>query len=186
MGFDTPSGIDQSSDVDHQQTANRTHDGDAITPSSVSTDEADITNETLVLAELGSSVSISADTPTTVPFDNEIKDERGEFDTSTGQFNPDQTGWYRVSASLVPDIATDGDRVNMALYDDDADSEIRRFAGQTSPTTTTGKLISGWVPAELTAGTNYVIKYENADSSDSLPGFKPAEWMFVRPLYRKT
>jgi len=42
MGFDTPNQGDnvlQSSDVDHQQTTNRTHSGDSITPQSVSTEQ---------------------------------------------------------------------------------------------------------------------------------------------------
>lgn len=37
MGFTTASAIQKSEDVDHQETANRTHDGDDISPDSVAT-----------------------------------------------------------------------------------------------------------------------------------------------------
>jgi hypothetical protein len=40
MGFTTAAPIDESTDINHQQTTNRTHDGDDITPESVNTDLA--------------------------------------------------------------------------------------------------------------------------------------------------
>jgi len=55
MGFDTPNQGDnvlESGDVDHQQTTNRTHSGDDISPTSVSSDsgQTKVTNEDVVWA----------------------------------------------------------------------------------------------------------------------------------------
>jgi hypothetical protein len=96
MGFDSQSSIQDSSDVNHQQTANRTHDGDTLTPTSVSTDGLSVNN-------LGCSVyqpndqSIPNETFTRVEFSVKNFDDRDEFDSSTNyEFTATEAGRYMV------------------------------------------------------------------------------------------
>jgi hypothetical protein len=61
MGFDSQGSVRDSSDVDHQQTSNRTHDGDAISPASVETDRATINTD---LDAVGLALSADSRAPT--------------------------------------------------------------------------------------------------------------------------
>jgi len=100
MGFTSPPPIDESTDIDHQETTNRTHDSDDITPASVDTTTITTTNTT-TRATIGSETVISPNSITPIPFDTVLNDELGGFDPTANEFIAQQAGRYIVSARAM-------------------------------------------------------------------------------------
>jgi len=118
MGFDTPNQGDnvlQSSDVDHQQTTNRTHSGDSITPQSVNADDIDTTGQSAVYAFLSANQSLTAGTFKPVTFDTEVHDNLGEFDPSTGSFSPSESGLFSIEGQINLLNVSDNDKIQFGF-----------------------------------------------------------------------
>jgi hypothetical protein len=90
-------------------------DGNEISPSSVSTDELDITN---VGARVGLSAnqSIPSGASTKVEFDTEDFDDQSEFDTSTHEFTASESGVYHAGVGLNYESPGDGTTVAARIY----------------------------------------------------------------------
>jgi len=136
--------------------------------SSLSTEEANVTNETFISATRSSSANnVSAGTRTNI-VDTQNIDNRGEFN-SNQQFTPDKSGWYRIYAHARFGDGSDGDRyiievedVNSSSVISTATPEITDSSG--NPRTYVALLV------ELTSGTTYQVRAANSDSQYSLFG----------------
>jgi len=106
---------------------------------SVTVSQISITDETLVDAYLSADQSFPAGNWTTVTLDSKVKDERGEFDTGTHRFTPDETGFYIIIAKLFLTSGSDQDRIYGRIQNVDDATEIfrssvnRSGAGEISP-----------------------------------------------------
>jgi hypothetical protein len=133
---------------------------------SVNTQEADITNETLVVANGDQIVSgISANTSKSPSFGDVKKDELGEFSSDT--FTPSETGFYWIFAtSRIDSQPADQDALASRLQDVTNSTTIVGtpwFAASGTGVNQAFPPITSLV--ELTAGVDYKYQVENRDSS---------------------
>jgi len=164
MGFNTQATIQDSTDVDHQQTANRTHDGDDIIPASVSTVDGEITGETLIQVESSGTGNASAGTET-LPFDSVQRDNRGEY--SGVDFVPDKPGQYIVTANMRVGNTEQDDTLTAKFVDIDSNTDIRFTQAQAVGSTDFANF--GWVVA-VDAGTSYRFIFVDEDSNFAVRG----------------
>lgn len=142
---------------------------DKVTANTVSTGEADITNETLVVADMGGGTpnqSISANTWTTLELDNTTKDERGEWDTTNYQFSPDKSGYYHVTAQIKFQVNSDGDKIKARFQNVTDGNHVIRNAQNSGSARTQHVAIDKILYLE--SGKNYEVQGKNVDSSDTM------------------
>jgi len=149
---------------------------------SVKTEEASITNETLVDVYLGADQSIAAGTWETLALDTKNKDELGEFDTGTHQFTPEETGWYFIATFAFFAVGADYDRLWVVFYDDTASTVVLKHYDTASGTASKAVAVCG--VKKLTAGDNYIVRVENADSDDSLYSGSENTFLTIRRMFR--
>jgi len=149
---------------------------------SVSTGQADITNETLLSVTMSSDLALSPASNTTVTFDTVAKDERNEFDAGTHQFTPDNTGWYWVSWSLRFSNVTDTDRLR-SRFQENAAADVLIFAGQ-SASATDNHAVGGTRLVNLSSGTAYEITAEDTDSSADIDSADSWSYLTIRRAFR--
>lgn len=143
---------------------------------------AEVTNETLVRATMGSDQSISASTFTKVALDAVAKDERGEFDTTNNLFIPDETGWYLVTINLRYGVGADGDELITRLRDTTSPSTVLQVIHQAGSAADNATAVSAL--CELTAGNNYELQGRNSDSSDTIKSTNPDTNLTIRRAFR--
>lgn len=80
-------------------------------------------NFSYVVAQQTSAISVSANTPTTIPFNNEIVDFKNEFNPSTGIFTAAASGLYYLSFSLQGTAAAGARLIAKVLHNN---TEIAR------------------------------------------------------------
>lgn len=177
MGFDTPNQGDEileSGDVDHQQTTNRTHDGDSLSPTSVSTDEADITGETYIKADRESkqSSSINAGNWDNLYDSEDTVDNLNEFDESgNAQFVPGESGVYTIKGGAAFQSPSDGDRLQARILDVDNSNIVPPGTiFDINVGATEDAIIPFNVDVDLTAGTSYEVQARNVSSSWKFKG----------------
>lgn len=171
-------GLQAGEDFDGQGTA------DLQNLNSVETGELSATNETYVQARSTTdSSSTAADTYVTVPFDVEVYDHRGEFSPSPHQFTPDRSGVYDITAIVVINVDTSGDRIDVRFQNvtDGATLLTQRYF-----TSNTGFIP---IPAfaftdKLDAGDTYEVQATNVDSSFNTVGDGSRSKLFIRPRYQ--
>jgi len=148
----------------------------------VSTEQADITNETLLDVTLNSSLALSANTFSRIPFDQVAKDERNEFDTSNNVFVPDETGWYLVSYNVRFSSPSDGDKIQAQFNDFTAGvAEINQLVSAGAASV---HVIGQSRVVELTAGNTYEAKARNINSSDTVKTGSSDTYLTIRRLFR--
>jgi len=145
---------------------------DITNAGSVSTGEADITNETVVKARLGNNKddggSPFSSGSWVVMADAEVLDNLDEQDGSFN-INPNESGWYSVFLRASFFDGSDQDQIRVAVRD--VDSGLTVTDGLLEDWTSGSKgNIHGTVYVNLTAGTNYQIQASNNTSSFRLNG----------------
>lgn len=134
----------------------------------VTTEQVDITNETVVTARgnNGTSSGHSAQSWATCLYDLEITDNRDEYDPSTSRFTPDSTGEYRVVAYARISGHSDQDRIQLRLRDvtGGADAWLTPLV-TIDGTSKIGAPIPLVAEAELTGGNAHEVQVRNFDSS---------------------
>lgn len=80
-------------------------------------------NFSYVVAQQTSAISVSANTPCTIPFNNEIVDFKSEFNPSTGIFTAAASGLYYLSFSLQGTAAAGARLIAKVLHNN---TEIAR------------------------------------------------------------
>jgi len=149
-------------------------DVEEITSESVTTEQADITNETFIVpvrnAESG---SITAGTWTNV-FTASVADNRGEFNGNS-QFVPDDGGWYSIMADIPLLTGSSNDRIRARLRN--VSDGVSVGSGGASDTENRGRTLAAGsdvinltftLAFELTAGKAYEIQAQNVDSAYEL------------------
>jgi hypothetical protein len=131
---------------------------------SLTTDEANITNETFIRAER-SSASNSTSTGTRINiFDTAVKDVRGEFNGSA-QFEPDESGEYLFIIHCEIDGAGNpGDEVRCVIWDVTNSTVLQKNSARAS-ITTIGSRVNFVFSAALSAGDTYEVRAANNNSS---------------------
>jgi len=149
---------------------------------SVSTEEAKITDETLIVAECDQQLTgNSGDTFVTPSWGDVLYDERGEFASDT--FTPDKAGWYQLHAYATFDSPNDGDRLQAALKNTTQNSfkdfgPVRAVAG-TGVSAATFPLTGIF---KLEAGDSYTVQVKNRDSSFDISDLTSR--LSIRSVYR--
>jgi len=144
--------------------------------------ELEVTNETLLDVYLSADQSISAGSWAIVAFDTENKDERNEFDTSTHKFTPDEDGWYLVVTGVEFSVGADQDDLIVTFRDDTAGSDLANTRIGASGTSYHDLKVLDII--ELTEGHDYVVRAQNASSSDTLTGTENVTFLAIRRVYR--
>jgi len=152
------------------------------TQGALEVEQADVTNETLLRAGLGTDQNISAATFETVAFDTVGVDERGEFDPSSGRFVIDESGWYHVDFSVSFQVAADSDRL-IAQFND--------FTGANPKLAATGNaggsndhIISNSGLVQLDSGNEYEVRVQNVNNDDVVSGTGFETYIAVRSAFR--
>jgi len=127
---------------------------------SVSTEEADVTNESFVRGTRSTETSsISSATRTNI-VDGESKDNRGEFNASQ-EFVPDKTGEYEITGQVQIGGSTGtGDEIFLEVRVGSSSIRTANF-----DTTTNNRRYNFSFAPELTAGNAYTVKAYNNNSS---------------------
>lgn len=125
-----------------------------------------VLDDTFVVARQETDVSLSADTPTQIPFDVEERDELDEF--SGGVFTPTETGWYKVDLHAEFQVNTSGDELKLSIYDNDAADTIFESEIRANGTGNRDRSLNATVKME--EGKGYEIQAENSDNPDTISG----------------
>ena len=156
----------QETDSGADREATLAPDGTFSAPS-VETGSLSATGMTNVRAVLSSTQSLTSGNAETVAFDSTPRDTRGEFDTSTNAFSPDETGYYNVGAYLTLTSGNDGDGVLLELREDGSNIVSKDLKWQSG--------IFGRYSAsisvngiELSSGSSYTVSIRNDDSDDEI------------------
>jgi len=166
-------------DHDHSESG---EGGDELSPSSVSAGGLEVTNETLVVVEMNSDQNIPAGSWSTVELDSVQKDERGEFDSTTFEFTPDETGYYTVLSQVRYNSPSDSDRLRMEFRDADGNSQkIFTSLSAGGAALHTPNLARA---KELSAGTAYDLRAQNVDSDDTIKASNAQTFLTIRRAYR--
>jgi len=136
--------------------------GDLDVDGTITTGEANITNETYIEASRSADSSRIGASVFTNPFDTEDADVRGEFDSNL-EFAPDRDGIYHFNVTIHV-RGSDGDEIQCRIYNIDKDS-------RTTPPFHVGN-ISGsetiFAPVDivtgLSAGTTYSVEVTDKGS----------------------
>jgi hypothetical protein len=150
---------------------------------SVSTEQASITNETLLRVNLSNVQSITAGvTWETLQLDAEEEDERNEFDTTNHEFVPDETGWYIVVLNALHNTSADQDSIGVRLQDTTAGEEKIHagFASSGAGNVTVAALGL----AELIAGNVYEAQVRNVDSDGEIRTSNDRTNLAIRSAFR--
>jgi len=142
----------------------------------------EVTNETLVDVYLSADQDISAGTWTTLNLDTVNKDERGEFDTGTHQFTPEETGWYFVTMSAQFNVGADQDRIYLRFYNATDDSVLSVKKGPYSGANP--HILQSSDIYRLDSGDNYEVDVLNNDSSDTINGVEIQTYLAIRRMFR--
>ena len=133
-------------------------------------------NETFVVARQDEDVDLTADTPTTIPFNVEDEDRLDEFDPTTGTFTPDETEWYQFLVHAEFAVDSDQDELKMSIYDVEADDTLFESEIRANGTGNRDRSINAVV--DLEAGEDYQVQAENSDNDDTING-KPKRTKLV-------
>jgi len=148
---------------------------------SVTTEEADITNESLIQAHLSSGQSLTAGNLTTLELDTTDKDERNEFDTTNNKFVPDETGYYFVHAQAKLSVSS-GDEMQCRFRDTSA-SDLKAWYA-ISASGASDHVVHSHGIFELTGGNSHVMKVVNYDSSSSVDPGNSFTFLHIRRAFR--
>lgn len=127
---------------------------------------ADVTNDTFIKSVLDTSTSSQSSNSWVTIADTEQEDIRGEQDSSLN-INPDESGWYEISASALAFETSDQDTLKLAVRDVDSGTTVEREREKTS-----GSLhgIFKTFVVYLDSGTNYKVQFTDVDTSFKLSG----------------
>jgi len=148
---------------------------------SISTDEASITDETLVIAYPSSDqTGLSSGTNHTVTLDATDADARNEFDTTDDHFMPDQSGKYIIAGQATLTGTSSGDQLIAKL----------RKAGTTNRVLQSVSTASGSDEtlfytkiADLTAGIDYEVTAFDNNSSFDITGGVDSTFLTIRRAF---
>jgi len=188
MGFDSAPPIDESSDIDHQQTSNRTHSGDDITPTSVSTDK--INNVQKPFNLLRNAGYADTDALPALSFGGEDVTRTTSSDTYTDIF----VGRFQVLIVLerhfpngacnalvqFNDCVPNGDQIDVRLQDDNQGVTIAEVTG----VTTTTQITLGpttYTPTNPGSQSFFKIQARNSDNTTSVELRDPVAYLRVPP-----
>jgi hypothetical protein len=133
--------------------------------SSLSTEEAKITNETSIKATRSSKSPSTTASTFVNAYDGASKDSRGEF-SSNAIFSPDKTGEYIIVAGVdVRGSTSAGDQIRCRVYNESTDSPVDNDFYQAPQS---ASIHNSAFIVELKSSDNYKIQVRNADSSFSV------------------
>lgn len=147
----------------------------------VDTTELSVTNETLVRATVSSSQSLTAGSETRVAYDSTADDSRGEFDTSTNLWTPDDSGIYLVAASVNFEVGASGDRLEVRLRDEATDNTLLRALTTAGGTADENARVVGVIDA--VGGNSHEITATNLDSDDTIGNFAFETYVHIQSLF---
>lgn len=136
--------------------------------------QVDQNNITVVIASQDEDVSLTANTPETIPFNNTEVDLLGEF--SNGTFTPTKTGLYTIEIRMEFAVNSDQDELKIDVIDEDASDSILENELRASGTGNRDMSLDSMI--RLDAGTGYHIEAENSDNDDTING-KPKRTRLV-------
>jgi len=142
----------------------------------------EVTNETLVNVYMSADQAIAGATWEILNFDSKKVDERGEFDTGTYQFTPDETGWYLVDVQARFEVGADLDRLDMQFYNSTDGTIViyKRLVASSGvyQNVTASKIV------KLSAGDAYLVRVMNLDSSDTISSYDEHTYLTIRRVFR--
>lgn len=133
-------------------------------------------DETFIVARQDEDVDLTADTPTTIPFNVEDEDRLDEFDPSTGTFTPRDSGWHEFLVHAEFAVDSNDDELKLSIYDVDADDTLFESEIRANGTGNRDRSINATV--QLESGGNYRVQAENSDNDDTING-KPKRTKLV-------
>jgi len=134
---------------------------------SVNTEQASVTNETLVVLKKTTDQSLPANTQTTIDWDTEEKDITDSFNVSSNEFSPPESGYYFINYQVRFGVGSDGDILQMIFNELGGGSLLGAQTVAGGPNSVAARL-SGIV--ELSSSSSYTFVAENATSSDAVVG----------------
>lgn len=137
--------------------------------------------ETFVVARQTSNVNLTADTPETIPFDQEDEDRLDEFDPSTGTFTPVEAGWHEFLVHAEFAVDSNNDELKLSIYDVDADDTIFESEIRASGTGNRDRSVNAVVELEEDKG--YQIQAENSDNDDTINGKPKRTKLVITPEF---
>lgn len=174
--------------VEHTPNTNEYAFGDdgTLTLPTISSSEAEFTNETLVSVYLSSDQNINSSTVTTVELDTFDPDStqgdvRDEFDTTAFEFSPDRTGWYLVVSQITYSSGADGDRIITDFRRKSDDTPIaRNQVNRGGTNASTPPLLSILL---LDSSESYELTAFNDNSSDTLGSGARSTYLKIRSVF---
>jgi hypothetical protein len=147
---------------------------------SIDTAGLSINPETLVRAELTSDRTGNSGNYINVKFDNEVKDTNGEYSKSTGEFVPDDSGFYLIIANLTFKSPSSSDEL-VANFggggDDFRSTKIEHTpGGKHSVVLTTVE--------NLSANSKYIVEATNQNSNFTVNGSKNETYLAIINLFQ--
>lgn len=144
--------------------------------STVEVGQINTLEETFVVARQTTDVDLTADTPETIPFNQEDEDRLDEFDPKTGTFTPQLGGWHEFLVHAEFAVDSNNDELKLSVLDVDAADTIFESEIRANGTGNRDRSMNSVV--KLEEGGNYQVQAENSDNDDTING-KPKRTKLV-------
>ena len=155
---------------------------EALEAEQAKTETLEVTNETLLDAQLSGDQSITGDSDAgydRLAFEVLEEDTRSEFDTTDHEFSPDKDGYYHVSCYALRKGGSAGDEYRIRLRDSNGQNIIFNQIADSDPIDAIQINGTVWLDSEQ----SYHVQVRNDDNDDEIGGDPSETRLTIRSAF---